>query len=97
MQNLKVLRRRLHQALPRLAEEHSVDSLEIFGSYARGEQAEGSDLDVLVSFHEVPGLIQFIRLEDQLSELLGVQVDLVMKDALKKRVRREVLGEAVAV
>lgn len=97
MQDLKILRRRLHRALPRLAEEHSVESLEIFDSYARGEQAEGSDLDVLVTFHEVPGLIDFIRLEDQLSELLRVQVDLVMKDALKKRVRREALREAVAV
>lgn len=97
MQDLKILQRRLREALPRLTEEHSVESLELFGSYVRGEQKEGSDLDVLVTFREAPGLIQFIRLEDQLSELLGVQVDLVMKDALKKRVRRSVLQEAVVV
>lgn len=53
-----------------------------------------SDLDVLVTFRETPGLLRFVDLEDTLSDLLGVPVDLVVEDALKlrigDRVRREV-------
>jgi hypothetical protein len=60
----------------------------------RHKQRADSDLDVLVTFRETPGLLQFVDLEDTLSDLLGVPVDLVVKDALKPRigdrVRREV-------
>ena len=46
---------RLAARLPELRAEHGVRSLSIFGSYARGEQAEGSDLDLLVEFDRPPG------------------------------------------
>lgn len=97
MADLDILRDRLHQELPRLEEKYSVASLELFGSYVRGEETGQSDLDVLVTFHRVPGLLEFIRLEDHLSDLLGLNVDLVMKEALKPRVRDHVLREAIAV
>ncbi len=49
----------------------------IFGSYARGEQNESSDLDILIDFDETINLIELIGLEQELSDLLGVKVDLV--------------------
>jgi len=71
--------------------------LELFGSYARGEQDQDSDVDVLVEFEETPGLFEFVRLELALTELLEVKVDLVMKDALRPRIARQIRHEAVVV
>lgn len=49
----------------------------IFGSYARGEQNESSDLDILIDFDETINLLELIGLEQELTDLLGVKVDLV--------------------
>jgi predicted nucleotidyltransferase len=87
----------LRQQLPELAEKYHVRSLEVFGSYVRDEQTSESDLDVLVTFDRAPGLLQYIALENQLSDLLGVKVDLVMKSALKPRIGQNILREAVPV
>ncbi|MBT4504308.1 MAG: nucleotidyltransferase family protein [Gemmatimonadetes bacterium] len=87
----------LRQQLPLLAGRYSVKALELFGSYVREEQVEGSDLDILVEFQETPGLLKFIELENYLSDFLGVEVDLVMKDALKPRIGRRILEEAMPV
>lgn len=91
------VRRRLHELRPLLQEEYQVDSIAIFGSYVREQQRPNSDLDVLVTFSTPPDLFQFIRLEDFLSDELGVQVDLVMKDTLKPRIGEQILHEAVPV
>ena len=72
-----------------------VKNLEIFGSFARGEQKINSDLDVLVEFYEPVDLITFIELENYLSELFKIKVDLVAKNALKPRIRSIVLKEAI--
>lgn len=87
----------LRQHLPELAENFHVRSLEVFGSYVRNEQTPESDLDVLVTFDKAPGLLRYISLENHLSDLLGVKVDLVMKSALKPRIGPNILREAVPV
>jgi len=87
----------LRQSLPELAEQYHVHSLDVFGSFVRNEQTEASDLDVLVTFDEAPGLFEFIELEDRLSEALGIKVDLVMKSALKPRLEQRILHEAIPV
>jgi uncharacterized protein len=87
----------LRNELPQLAKKYRVESLGIFGSYVRQKQNERSDLDLLVTFTETPGLLQFIELEYYLSDLLGIQVDLVMRDSLKPRVSQQVLTEVVSV
>jgi uncharacterized protein len=89
--------RLLREHLPELAEEFHVSSLEVFGSYVRNEQTPESDLDVLVTFDQTPGLLRYIELEYHLSDLLGVKVDLVTKDALKPRIGQRILSEAVPV
>jgi hypothetical protein len=87
----------LRQHLPLLAERYRVKSLGIFGSYVRGEQRPGSDLDVLVTFYDLPSLLEFIELENYLTDTLGVKVDLVMPDTLKPRIAQRVLNEVVLV
>ena len=88
---------KLHALLPLLRETYRVRNLEVFGSYARGEEGEGSDLDLLVTFEEVPTLFQFVALEQFLSDELGVKVDLVMKDALRPRIGKYILEEAYEI
>jgi hypothetical protein len=63
----------LRQQRPMLAEQYNVATLEVFGSYVRHEQHKGSDLDILVTFSMPPSLFKFIRLENQLSDILGVK------------------------
>lgn len=55
----------------------------IFGSYARGENDVNSDLDILISFKERISLLQLVKIEQQLSDELGVKVDLVTEKSLK--------------
>ncbi len=55
----------------------------VFGSYVRGEQTDTSDLDILIDLRKRIGLLQFVRIERELSELLGVKVDLVTEESLK--------------
>ena len=87
----------LRQNLPEMAARFQVESLHLFGSYVQGRQRRKSDLDILVEFSDPPTLFQFMALERYLGELLGVKVDLVMKEALKPRIGKHILGEAIPV
>ncbi len=80
-----------------LADQYDVQSLGVFGSYVRGEAEPQSDLDVLVEFTSPPSLFQFVRLQNELSDLLGVRVDLVMKSALKPTIGKRILKEVVLI
>ena len=73
------LRSDLAALLPELADRYGVRSLAVFGSCARGEQGDGSDVDLLVEFDQVPGLIRFIEVEQFLEERLGCPVDLATR------------------
>ena len=90
-----------HEILSRLAAEHAllerynVRSLSLFGSVARGEEAQRSDVDLLVEFSGPIGLFQFVRLQRALEALLGRRVDLVTPNALKPQLRDRILKEAI--
>ena len=74
----------IKRALPELQDRYPIKSLGIFGSVARGDASENSDVDVLVEFYEPVGM-EFIDLVFDLEELLGRKVDLVSKKGLKPR------------
>lgn len=88
---------RLRQQLPTLAVRYRVRSLGVFGSYARHEEHADSDLDLLVTFDDPPGLLKFVEMENYLSDLLGVKVDLVMREALKPHIGERILEEVIAI
>ena len=94
---IRSFRDRLREELPFLAARYHVESLGLFGSYLRGTQRADSDLDILVTFSTAPSLLRLIELENYLSDLLGVKVDLVLREALKPRIGERVLREVMPV
>ena len=88
------LMRVLRDALPELRQAYGVRTLALFGSYARGEARKSSDVDLLVEFDRPPGLFRYIEMEQHLSDLLGIKVDLAMRTALKPAIGRRILSEA---
>ncbi len=78
-----------------LCETYQITELGIFGSYARGEQTQDSDVDVLIDYKQAPTLFELVNLRDFLRDLLGLPVDVVTKNGLKPRIREQVLSEVI--
>jgi hypothetical protein len=95
MRKIEAITKKLEELKPMLKERFDVESIGVFGSYPRGNQKRGSDLDILIEFSETVGLFKFIELEDFLTQELGVKVDLVMKEVLKPRIKEGILREVV--
>lgn len=85
----------IKQQLPYLKKNFKVKSIGLFGSYAREEQTETGDINILVEFEAPVGFFKFIGLEDYLSDKLGAKVDLVTPDALKPLIKPDIMAEAV--
>ena len=81
----------------RIAAHYGASNVRIFGSVARGEADERSDIDLLVDMEPGRSLLELAGLLVDLEELLGCNVDVVPEDSLRKRIRDLVLKEAVAL
>ena len=84
------------QAILSIAARIGASNIRVFGSVARGEHREGSDIDLLVDLAPGVTLFDLSRLHRELSELLGVPVDIVSSRALLPR-DQDVLDEAIAL
>lgn len=81
--NINEIKQRVGPVLAR----YCVKQAGVFGSVARGEARSDSDVDILVEFSETPGLIRFIKMENELQEILGKKVDIVIKGSEKPLIR----------
>ena len=77
--------------------QHVIQKVFLFGSYARGEQKPGSDIDMLVRFDQGATLFDLVGLGDFLEELLRLKVDIVSERALRIEIRDRILAEVVEV
>ena len=91
------LKRKISEHKHEAEEKYKVKEIGIFGSYVRGEQKKGSDIDILVEFKEPIGLFKFMDLEEYLKKLLGIKVDLISRKALKPRIGERILKEVVFI
>jgi predicted nucleotidyltransferase len=76
-----------------LEDKYHVHSHGIFGPYVRNEQANNSDVDILVDFTAPISLFEFIDMEEELWELLRIKVDLVSRNTLKPYIGERILSE----
>jgi len=95
MKTIKELKNILLQNKGDLKQKYKIKEIGLFGSYIRNEQHLTSDLDLIIEFEEDAkiSLLEFVRIENYLSDLLGVKVDLVEKSALKPRIGKQILKE----
>jgi len=97
MKTLNEIKKIILKHKKELKEKYKVKTIGIFGSYARGEQKETSDIDILVEFYETPSLLDFIGLEQYLSDLLNIKVDLVSSKSLHPLIKDYIMEDVVYV
>lgn len=90
---LDILRTEKRTAIVRIGEQHGASNIRVFGSVARGDNREESDIDFLVDFEKGRSLFDLIRFKLDLQELLNVTVDVVTPGSLNY-LRQRVLSEA---
>ena len=95
MKTLKKIEKILKENKAILAERFKVQEIGIFGSYVRGEQKEKSDVDILVSFYEPISLLKLVSLENFLTDLTGVKIDIVPKEDIRPELKERILGEVM--
>ncbi|XRP97637.1 nucleotidyltransferase family protein [Methanocaldococcus sp. 16A] len=96
MKTLNEIKKILLEHKKELKEKYKIKSIAIFGSYARGEQKETSDIDILIDYYEPISLLKLIELENYLSELFGIKVDVITKNSihnpyLKKSIEKDLI------
>ena len=97
MRKLNEFKKILQDHKATLKDKFGVIEIGLFGSYTRGNQKENSDIDILVEFEKTIDLFTYVHLKNHLSDLLGVNVDLVIKKALKPKLGERILSETVYI
>jgi len=80
-----------------LSMAYGVKSISVFGSYAKKTQTNESDLDLLVEISKPISLLKLIALENYLSDLLELKVDLVPKNNIRKELKESIANEALSI
>ncbi len=96
MSNIQAIIKHLQSVKPVLEKEYAVKEIGVFGSYAKGEATEFSDIDILVEFEKPLGW-KSVGLELFLEKLLGNKIDMVTKNALKPTLKDEILQSVLMV
>ena len=97
MKTLEEVKLEIQALKPVLKKRFKVETVDVFGSYSRGEQTKNSDLDLLVTYSENVDLLLISSLRRYLRRKLHMRVDVVSKEFLNKRIKDQVLEEAVPV
>jgi len=82
------------EALIALADRYKAENLRVFGSVARGEEDENSDVDILVHFRQGASLFDLMDLKEDTEELLGLEVDIISDRGLSPYLANRILDEA---
>lgn len=79
---MKVNKENLFKKIISLIKKHGAKKIAVFGSYARGEEKPKSDIDILVEFSERKSLLDIVGIEQELSDTLGIKVDLLTEKSI---------------
>jgi len=98
MNNLeKILDTNIKQEILNICTKYGAFNVKIFGSYARGEATENSDLDLLMDIEKGKSLLNRIALKQELEDLLGIKVDIAKPNNLQETIKNQVLAEAISL
>jgi predicted nucleotidyltransferase len=90
-------KKQLYDLKPALKAKYNVETMEIFGSYARRGQTQQSDIDLLVTYSEAPDIVGVNSLKRFLRRKLGVKVDIVSKKYVNPLIKEKILKEAIPI
>lgn len=96
METIHEIKNILSNHKTRLFHDYPIKSMAIFGSYARKEQKDTSDLDILVEFSENIG-IRFVDLAEELEDIVGFKVDLVSRKGIKENYLKSIDSDLIYV
>ncbi|AEM70596.1 DNA polymerase beta domain protein region [Allomuricauda ruestringensis DSM 13258] len=96
METTQNIANKLSKLKVRLKERYPISSMALFGSYARNEQTDTSDVDIMVEFDGKIG-IRFIDLANEIEKALGLKVDLVSKKGIKEQYLNTILSDLIYV
>jgi predicted nucleotidyltransferase len=94
MLDKNIIEERLLESKKVLFEKYGVEKIGYFGSYARNEQHQSSDIDILIELGKPIGL-EFLDIKYYLEDKLGIPVDLVTTNALKPQLKEQILSEVI--
>ena len=97
MSDIEELKKILRDHKHRLEDEYGVKEIGVFGSYSKNMETKSSDIDILIEFKKGVDLLTFVNLKNYLSDLLEINVDLVMKKALKPKIGERILKEVLYI
>ena len=96
MKNIDEIKKIINTHRSELEEKYKVKNIAIFGSFARGEQTEESDIDIIVDFTEPIGLL-FVHLSNYLENILEIKVDLIALDGIKSNRKNYIMKSLIYV
>jgi hypothetical protein len=97
MQTLEEIKKIITKHKDEINRKYGVKEIGIFGSYVKGEQKETSDVDILVDFEKPVSLLQIVSLENYLSDIVGIKVDILLKKNIRAELKEFILKETVSV
>ncbi len=99
MQNLNNIKNKLIEKNEFIRFNFNIKEIGIFGSYVRNENTEKSDIDILIDYDKKAKftLFDLIKLENYLTELLGIKVDIALKNKLKTALEKNILEEVIYI
>ena len=97
MKTLDEIKSILREHKQELRQKYGVKETGLFGSYVRGEQKVTSDIDIVADFEEPISLLELVRVEIYLSEILNAKVDLIPREDIREELKESILKETVKV
>lgn len=76
-----------------ICKRYGIVMVAVFGSFSRNEQTKSSDIDLLVQFSEPKSLMEHVKLQNEIADRIGIEVDLVTESSLSPYIKKQVLIE----
>jgi len=97
MKSLEEIKTILRENRDIIRVRYKAELIGLFGSYVRGDTHKDSDLDVLVEFYETASLLDHAALQNYLTDLVGIRVDVVPRKNIRKELKERILNETVSL